>query len=80
MMSEEHQLQPPGGQAGAIKSALIVGIAAVIGSLIPLIPFVFIPVEVSMVVSILVAAIALFAAGAYKAKVTIGNPGKSGLE
>jgi VIT1/CCC1 family predicted Fe2+/Mn2+ transporter len=80
MMSEEHQLQPPGGQAGAIKSALIVGIAAVIGSLIPLIPFVFIPVQTSMVVSIVVAAITLFAAGAYKARVTIGNPGKSGME
>jgi predicted membrane protein (TIGR00267 family) len=80
MMSEEHQLQPPGGQSGAIKSALIVGIAAITGSFIPLIPFLFIPVRPSMIVSIMTAAVTLFAAGVYKAKVTIGNPGKSGME
>jgi VIT1/CCC1 family predicted Fe2+/Mn2+ transporter len=80
MMSEEHQLAPPAGLDGAIKAALIVGLAAIIGSLIPLIPFVFVPVGPSMILSILIAALTLFAAGVYKAKVTIGHPGKSGLE
>jgi VIT1/CCC1 family predicted Fe2+/Mn2+ transporter len=80
MMSEEHQLRPPERQGGAIKSALVVGASAIIGSLIPLIPFALIPVQISMVVSIIVAATTLFAAGAYKARVTIGHPGKSGLE
>jgi predicted membrane protein (TIGR00267 family) len=80
MMSEEHQLAPPAGKDGAIRAALIVGIAAIIGSLIPLIPFVFIPVGISMILSILIAALTLFAAGVYKAKVTIGHPVKSGLE
>lgn len=80
MMSEEHQLAPPAGSKGAVKAALIVGAAAIIGSLIPLIPFVFIPVKLSMILSILIAALTLFAAGIYKAKVTIGHPAKSGLE
>lgn len=80
MMSEEHQLQPPGRQGGAIKSALVVGISAIIGSLIPLIPFIFIPVGVSMILSIVISALTLFAFGAYKARVTVGHPGKSGLQ
>jgi VIT1/CCC1 family predicted Fe2+/Mn2+ transporter len=80
MMSEEHQLLPPGHQGGAMKSALVVGISAIIGSLIPLVPFVFIPVGISMIVSIVIAALTLFAFGAYKARVTVGHPGKSGLE
>jgi vacuolar iron transporter family protein len=80
MMSEEHQLAPPTGSGGAIKAALIVGASAIIGSLIPLIPFVFMSVGASMILSILIAALTLFSAGVYKAKVTIGHPVKSGLE
>ena len=80
MMSEEHRLQPPGGQGSAIKSALVVGGAAIIGSLIPLVPFIFIPVGASSVISIIISALTLFVFGAYKAKVTVGNPGKSGLQ
>jgi VIT1/CCC1 family predicted Fe2+/Mn2+ transporter len=80
MMSEEHQLPPPDHQGGAIKSALVVGIAAIIGSLIPLIPFIFIPVGASMIVSIIISALTLFIFGAYKARVTVGHPGKSGLQ
>lgn len=80
MMSEEHQLQPPERQGGAIKSALVVGGAAIVGSLIPLVPFALLPVGVSMIVSIIISALTLFAVGAYKAKVTVGSPGKSGLE
>jgi len=80
MMSEEHQLTRPDLQGGAVKSALVVGLAAIVGSLIPLAPFFVIPVGMSMVVSIIVAALTLFAVGAYKARLTVGNPGKSGLE
>src|ERR1051325_6930698 len=76
MMSEEHQLQPPARQGGAFRSALVVGLSAVIGSLIPLTPFLFIPVGVSMGVSIALAALALFAAGVYKARVTVGHPAR----
>jgi VIT1/CCC1 family predicted Fe2+/Mn2+ transporter len=80
MMSEEHQLAPPDRHGGAIKSALVVGIAAIIGSLIPLAPFVLLPVGTSMVSAIVIAALTLFFVGAYKARITVGNPGKSGLE
>jgi VIT1/CCC1 family predicted Fe2+/Mn2+ transporter len=38
------------------------------------------PVGTSMGVSIVVAALVLFAVGAYKARLTVGRPGRSGLE
>jgi len=37
-------------------------------------------VQVSMWLSVLVTALTLFAIGAYKARVTVGKPVKSGLE
>ncbi|HKY84368.1 MAG TPA: VIT1/CCC1 transporter family protein [Anaerolineales bacterium] len=79
MMAEEHQLTPV-GHAAAAKSALIVGTSAVIGSLIPLMPFVLLPVTPAMATSMLVAAVSLFGIGAYKATRTVGRPGRSGLE
>jgi predicted membrane protein (TIGR00267 family) len=57
-----------------------VGIAAIIGSLIPLIPFTFLPVQTSIYVAIIISALVLFVVGFYKARVTVGKPGKSGLE
>jgi len=79
MMSQGHHLLSPGGSGGAIRSALVVGVSAIVGSLIPLVPFIFIPVGMSMVISIVVAALTLFAVGAYKARVTVGHPTKSSL-
>jgi len=79
MMAEEHQLTPI-DRKGVLRSALIVGVSAIIGSLIPIIPFFFLPISTSMVVSTLVTALVLFFVGVYKAKIYVGNPGKSGLE
>jgi predicted membrane protein (TIGR00267 family) len=79
MMAEEHQLSPV-DRAQAVRSALIVGFSAIVGSLIPLAPFVLFPVGASVPTSIVISALVLFAVGAYKARVTVGHPGKSGLE
>ena len=79
MMAEEHGLSPINRQH-AFRAALVVGISAVIGSLVPLIPFIFLPVKSSIVASIAVSALTLFLVGAYKARVMVGSPGKSGLE
>lgn len=79
MMAEEHQLTPV-NRKGALRSALIVGVSAIIGSLIPIIPFLFLPITTSMLVSVLITALVLFIVGAYKAKIYVGSPGKSGLE
>lgn len=79
MMAEEHRLTPVDRKV-AIKSAFIVGVAAIIGSLIPLAPFMLLPVGASMLVSVAITALTLFLVGAYKAKKMVGHPGKSGLE
>lgn len=79
MMSEELQLQPV-DRRSALRSAIIVGIAAIIGSLIPLVPFLFLPVSIGILLSIGFSALVLFVVGAVKARMTIGHPGKSGLE
>jgi len=79
MMSEELQLQPVDRRT-AVRSAIIVGIAAIIGSLIPLAPFIFAPVSVGIILSIVLSALVLFIVGVIKARMTVGHPGKSGLE
>jgi vacuolar iron transporter family protein len=79
MMAEEHQLVPV-DRKQAFRAAWIVGLSAVIGSLVPLAPFMFLSVTTSMWVSVLITALVLFAIGAYKARVTIGKPMRSGIE
>jgi len=63
-----------------LKSTFIVGISTLIGSLIPLISFFLLPVREAMVGSLIISAIVLFIAGAVKAKLSLGNWKKSGLE
>lgn len=54
----------------AILDALIVGFSAILGSLIPLAPFVFLPIPAGIKVSLIVSASCLFLLGVYKSKVT----------
>ena len=79
MMAEEFQLTPP-DKSKAIRSALLVGFSALIGSLIPLFPFFFWNVNLSIGLSIIIAALTLFTVGVYKARVTVGKPFRSGME
>lgn len=79
MMAEEHQLMAIDRKI-AFRSALIVGVAAIVGSLLPLIPFSVLPVKLGILVSIVFSALVLFGVGAYKARMTVGKPGRSGLE
>ena len=79
MMAEEHQLAST-DRRQALRAALVVGFSAIVGSLIPLAPFAFLPVSISMLVSVVITAAVLFAVGAYKARMTVGHPAKSGLE
>lgn len=79
MMAEEHQLAPVDRKT-ALRAAWVVGLSAVIGSLVPIAPFLFLSVSTSMWISVLVTALVLFAIGVYKARVTVGKPMRSGLE
>jgi VIT1/CCC1 family predicted Fe2+/Mn2+ transporter len=79
MMEEEHHLAP-GRLRHALVSSLVVGVAAIAGSLIPLVPFLVLPVRAGTWASLVLAAVVLFLFGGYKARRTTGRFWASGLE
>jgi VIT1/CCC1 family predicted Fe2+/Mn2+ transporter len=79
LLTEELDLAPK-DSVNPVSSALLVGFSAVVGSIIPLLPFLVLPVTTAMVASVLLSIIVLFAAGAYKTRYTVGNWFSSGLE
>jgi vacuolar iron transporter family protein len=79
MMSEELQMASP-EKTNALVSSLVVGVAALVGSLIPLLPFFFLPIQTSIWISLVISALTLFAVGVYKARTTVGKPLRSGLQ
>jgi VIT1/CCC1 family predicted Fe2+/Mn2+ transporter len=84
MMKFELGLEPVETKRAFLSSA-VVGIAAVVGSLIPLIPFFFLntlslQISTAIWLSLVISAFALFVVGAYKAKVTVGDWKQSGVE
>jgi len=79
MMEEELKLNK-GEWEKPWRNALVIGIAAVIGSIIPLFPFFFLSVKAGIITVIILSAIVLFISGYLKTKITIGNPVKGGLE
>jgi len=62
------------------RDALLVGVSSFAGSLVPLVPFVFLNAGFGIIVSITVSLSVLFAVGAVKAKTTVGSPLREGLE
>jgi VIT1/CCC1 family predicted Fe2+/Mn2+ transporter len=83
MMAEELKLLPV--ERGALQSAMVVGASALVGSLVPLVPFVLVPFgiltrAIAIVISLAVSALVLFSVGVYKARITVGRPGRSGLQ
>jgi len=81
MMAHELNLMPV-DEKQAARSALLVGVAAIVGSIIPLMPFIVAGSQILMgiIVSLAVSAVTLFLIGWYKAKKTVGRPGRSGLQ
>jgi len=79
MMRDELNLQPV-NESRPFTGAATVGFSAVVGSLVPLIPFFLFSIQTGIYVSLTFSAIVLFIVGVVKAKLTIGNAGKSGLE
>lgn len=63
-----------------VKSAIIVFLASLVGSFIPLITFFFMPITHAIIWSLVISAIALFITGAIEAKLTVGNWIKKGIQ
>ena len=81
MMAHELNLAPV-DKAQARRSGLLVGIAAIVGSVIPLVPFLAFRNDLigGIVGALIVSAVTLFLIGWYKAKTTVGRPARSGLQ
>lgn len=84
MMRDELHLTPV-SSSGIGRRALVTGFATLIGSLIPLIPFIFVPagglsVSAATILAVPLCAAVLFAVGAYKAITLVGDWRISGLQ
>jgi vacuolar iron transporter family protein len=78
MMDEELHLQPVEAR-DTVRTAVVIGVATLIGHLIPLVPFFVLPRTPALVVAIALSAGALFAVGAYTAVSLVGDWRRAGL-
>jgi len=79
MMDEELHLQPVQSR-DILRTAVVVGIATLIGHLIPLVPFMFLARTPALALAIVLSAVALFGVGAYTAVTLVGDWRRSGLK
>jgi predicted membrane protein (TIGR00267 family) len=78
-MNEELGLEPL-DTATVRRSAVVVGVATIVGSLIPLVPFFFLARMPALWTAIALSATALFCVGAYEAKTSIGDWRRKGFQ
>ena len=80
MMDEEHHLSPI-TRSEACKTSIVVFISALVGSLIPLLPFFIVNVDTGVWASLAVCVLTLFIVGAYKAQIMgVGSRIYGGIE
>ena len=79
MMAEEHELLPI-DRAASVRSAVIVGVSALAGSVVPVLPFALLGLRAGVIAALALGAALLFGLGAYKATVTTGRRVRSGTE
>ncbi len=79
MMSEEHELVPVDRRA-SLQAATVIGVAALAGSVVPVLPFALFDLRASVTVALGLGTALLFALGTYKAAVTAGRRVRSGAE
>ena len=78
MMEEELHLYRE--EEHPYKSAAVVGFSAIVGSLVPLLQFLFMHIQIGIVFSLILSVVVLFMTGAVKNYLTIGNPIRGGIE
>ncbi len=70
----------PVREAHPARAALVVGLSTIVGSAVPLVPFVVLPMASAPIVAVIVAALVLFVAGVERARLTGGLPVRAGLQ
>jgi VIT1/CCC1 family predicted Fe2+/Mn2+ transporter len=78
MMEEELKLEKP--TENPVKNAAVVGFSAIVGSLLPVIPFFLMPIKSAIIGSVVFAAVVLFTVGVVKSKFTVVGWARSGTE
>lgn len=63
-----------------VRAAIVVGLSTLLGSAVPLIPFVFLPIAIAPAAALIAAVVVLFGAGLERARLTGGVPLRAGLE
>lgn len=79
VMDEELHLQPV-RTPDILRAATVIGIATLIGHMIPLIPFVFLPRTEALVLAVALSALVLFGVGVYSSLTLVGDWRKSGIK
>ena len=79
MMDEELHLQPV-QTPDILRSAVVITIATLIGHLIPLLPFVWLPRGTALITAIVLSAGVLFGVGVYSSVTLVGDWRKNGLK
>jgi len=64
----------------ALQGAVVMGAAFALGALAPILPYLFLPIDIALFASVLATAAVLFAIGVVKTRWTHGQPVLSGLE
>ena len=79
MMDEELHLQPV-QSPDILRSAVVITVATLVGHLVPLVPFLFMPRTPALVLAIALSAAVLFGVGVYSAVTLVGDWRRSGLK
>jgi vacuolar iron transporter family protein len=81
MMAFELKLAPVAEDA-PLKSAYLVGTATILGSIIPLVPFLVVGANTSLsvIIAVVLSGVTLFSIGWYQARTTVGSLWRSGLQ
>jgi predicted membrane protein (TIGR00267 family) len=69
-MNNLEQVKTRAKSKDALRGALVMGVTYVIGGIIPVLPYGFLPLSTAIIVSVAVAIVMLFIVGAWKAKLT----------
>ncbi|MCI0503851.1 VIT1/CCC1 transporter family protein [Candidatus Micrarchaeota archaeon] len=80
MMQEELGLENPSESMSSFWQGVLVGLSAVVGSLVPVAPFFFLPISAAIPVSLAASLALLFAVGAGKSQFTSGRWLYGGIE
>jgi predicted membrane protein (TIGR00267 family) len=78
MVEQELKLSQP--KVSPANVAVVVGISAMIGSVIPIAPFLLFSVHTAIIATLVFSTAVLFCVGIYKGYITGNNPLRSGIE